>query len=635
MSKKETLFNSIDALNKHRNNVKSLLALRNEKSHYSMADGKYEILICGGTGCTSSGGAKVVDALNTALVKHEIADKTTVITTGCHGFCEQGPLIIVYPGEIFYVRVTEEDAEEIVTETILKHQVIPRLLFRTEDSMTTLSTFRDVRFYNRQKRLVLQNCGHINPENLDEYIASGGYEALEKTLNSTPDAVLDTMKEAGLRGRGGGGFPTAIKWEATKKAEKPKDGLKYVVCNADEGDPGAFMDRSVLEGDPHKVLEGMLIAAYVVGASEGYVYVRAEYPLAITRLNLAIEQAKRAGLMGDNILGSNFSCTIKVKEGAGAFVCGEETALLNSIEGKRGMPRPRPPFPAQKGLWDMPTVLNNVETFANVPLIIRHGSEWYSNLGTEKSRGTKVFALTGKVNNTGLVEVPMGITMREIIFDIGGGILDNKKFKAVQIGGPSGGCLPEHLLDSEVDYDSLIAAGAMMGSGGLVVVDEDTCMVDFAKFFLTFTQAESCGKCTPCREGTYRMLEVLERITSGLGKEGDIERLEEMAIVIKNSALCGLGQTAPNPILSTLRYFRNEYESHIKDKSCPAHACSALTKYYIEADKCIGCTLCSRVCPANAVIGELKKPHSIDMSLCVRCGSCIKACKKNKAIKRV
>ncbi len=487
----------------------------------------------------------------------------------------------------------------------------------------SVPSYSDLPFYGKQRRLVLHNCGTIDPDSLEEYIANGGYEGLANAITKmTPAEVAAEVKKSGLRGRGGGGFPTGLKWEIAAKSVSDK---KYIICNADEGDPGAFMDRSLLEGDPHAILEGMAIGAYAIGADEGYIYCRAEYPLAIARLKKAIAQAEEAGLLGKNIFGTNFSCTLHIKEGAGAFVCGEETALMASIEGRRGMPRPRPPFPAVKGLWDQPSNINNVETFANVSYILRVGADEYLKFGTEKSKGTKVFALTGKINNTGLAEVPMGITMREIIFDIGGGILDNKKFKAVQIGGPSGGCMPESLLDTSIDYDSLIAAGAMMGSGGLVVMDESTCMVDVAKFFLTFTQSESCGKCTPCREGTKRMLEILEKITDGRGEDGDIERLENLAQAIKNGALCALGQTAPNPVLSTLRYFRDEYEAHIKEKRCPAGACTNLLQYSIT-DACKGCGLCAKNCPAQAISGEAKSLHKIDQSKCIKCGVCMSRC---------
>ena len=533
-----------------------------------------------------------------------------------------GPLVIVYPEGVFYCRVEPSDVKEIVESHLLKGRVVERLLYREPVTLEAVPNYEDISFYKKQHRYALKNCGHINPESLEEYIAADGYEGLGLSLQMKPEEVIEEIKKSGLRGRGGGGFPTGLKWEFTRKAQGDK---KYVVCNADEGDPGAFMDRSVLEGDPHRIIEGMLICAYAIGASEGYVYCRAEYPLAIKRLENAIVQAKESGLLGQGILGTDFNFELQVKEGAGAFVCGEETALLASIEGRRGMPRPRPPFPAVSGLWGKPTTINNVETFANVPNIMREGGEVFASFGTEKSKGTKVFALTGKINNTGLAEVPMGITMREIIFDIGGGIPDGKKFKAVQIGGPSGGCLPESMLDLSVDYESLIQAGAMMGSGGLVVMDETTCMVDVARYFLNFTQSESCGKCTPCREGTKRMLEILTRICDGEGKEGDIELLETLARSIKAGSLCALGQTAPNPVLSTLNFFRDEYEAHIKDHRCPAGACTAMVGFMVT-DKCIGCGLCKKVCPVDAISGEMKGRHEINQATCIKCGACEGKC---------
>jgi len=581
------------------------------------------VLICAGTGCVSSGSKKVEAALREQLAQKGLDKEIKVIETGCHGFCEMGPLVIVYPEGTFYVRVQEEDVKDIVETHLFKGRIVERLLYKEPLTLEKVPNYSDISFYQKQMRMVLANCGHINPEIIEEYIAEDGYAALGKVLTEmTPEQVVDEVKQSGLRGRGGGGFPTGTKWGFTRGAQGTK---KYVVCNADEGDPGAFMDRSVLEGDPHRVIEGMAVCGYAIGADEGYIYVRAEYPLAIKRLKVAIQQAEEMGLLGDNIFGSGFNFHIKIKEGAGAFVCGEETALLQSIEGKRGMPRSRPPFPAISGLWGKPTNINNVETFANVPQIINKGAAWYSSIGTEKSKGTKVFALTGRINHTGLAEVPMGITMREIIYDIGGGIQNGKKFKAVQIGGPSGGCLPEQMLDLSVDYDSLIAAGAMMGSGGLVVMDETTCMVDVAKFFLNFTQFESCGKCTPCREGTKRMLEILTRITEGQGQEGDIEKLEKLAKNIKATALCGLGQTAPNPVLSTLRYFRDEYEAHIKEKRCPAGACAKLAAYNIT-DACKGCGLCKKVCPVEAISGEVKGLHVIDQNVCIKCGACMAKC---------
>ncbi|MDD2282873.1 MAG: NADH-quinone oxidoreductase subunit NuoF [Eubacteriales bacterium] len=590
------------------------------------------VLVCTGTGCVSSGSRKVKAEMEKQLEAFKLEQEIKVVETGCHGFCEMGPIVIVYPEGIFYCQVKPEDVKEIVEEHLLKGRPVKRLMFKDRITEEMVPHYNDIDFYKKQNRIVLRNCGFINPENIKEYIARGGYEALAKALTEmTPEQVIEEVKASGLRGRGGGGFPTGLKWGFARAAKGDK---KYVICNADEGDPGAFMDRSILEGDPHALIEGMAIAGYAIGADEGYIYVRAEYPLAIKRLKIAIAQAHEMGLLGEDIFGSGFNFKLNIKEGAGAFVCGEETALIASIEGRRGEPRVRPPFPANKGLWGKPSNVNNVETFANVSRIIVNGSQWFASMGTEKSKGTKVFALTGKVKNTGLAEVTMGLTLREIIFDIGGGIINNKKFKAVQIGGPSGGCIPEQLLDLPIDYDSLIQAGAMMGSGGLVVMDEDTCMVELARFFLNFTQLESCGKCTPCREGTKIMLDILERITKGEGKEGDIELLESLAVTIKSTALCGLGQTAPNPVLATLRYFRDEYEAHIKEKRCPAGVCSALTSYTILEDKCKGCTACARVCPVQAISGEVKKPHKIDNSKCIRCGACMETCKFSAIIKK-
>ncbi len=592
--------------------------------------GLKQVLICAGSGCISSGSRKVDAALEAELAKQGLADKVKITVTGCHGFCEQGPIFIVEPEGTFYCRVQPEDVPELVEKALGKGELVDRLLYKEPITGEKVRHYQDIPFYKKQQRNVLRNCGHIDPENMEEYIARDGYKGFVKALTMSPLEVIEDVKKSGLRGRGGAGFSTGQKWEFASKS--PGD-EKYVVCNADEGDPGAFMDRSVLEGDPHAVIEGMLVAGYAIGANNGVIYVRAEYPLAIKRLKVAIDQASACGVLGDNVLNSGFDFHLKIKAGAGAFVCGEETALMASVEGKRGMPRVRPPFPAVKGLWDKPTNINNVETYANVPAILRRGSEWYAGLGTERSKGTKVFALTGKVNNTGLAEVPMGVTLREIIFDIGGGIQNGKEFKAVQIGGPSGGCLPKEMLDLPVDYDSLIKVGAMVGSGGLVTMDETTCMVDIARFFLNFTQKESCGKCTPCREGTKRMLEILTRITKGQGKAGDIETLERLAKNIQATSLCGLGQTAPNPILTTLKYFRHEYEAHINEKRCPAGACSALLTYRIDSEKCVGCGACAKACPVNCISGELKKPYRIDASQCIKCGTCMDKCKFGAVIK--
>ena len=584
------------------------------------------VLVCGGTGCSSSGSATLIERFEEKIKENGLDKEVKVIRTGCFGLCEAGPVVIVYPDGTFYSRVKPENVDEIVTEHLLKGRKVEHLVYtdHATHEQDATKALEDITFYKHQKRIALRNCGVIDPENIDEYLAMDGYMALEKALTKmTREEVIDEILKSGLRGRGGGGFPTGLKWKFTYNSVSDQ---KYVACNADEGDPGAFMDRSILEGDPHSIIEARASAGYAIGASEGYIYVRAEYPIAVHRLNVAIEQAREYGLLGENIFGTDFSFNLYVRLGAGAFVCGEETALMHSIEGKRGEPTTRPPFPAVKGLFGKPTMLNNVETYANVAQIILHGSEWYASMGTEKSKGTKVFALGGKINNTGLVEVPMGTTLRTIIYEVGGGCPNGKKFKAVQTGGPSGGCLPESLLDTPVDYDNLIAAGSMMGSGGMIVIDEDNCMVDIARFYLDFIVDESCGKCTPCRVGTKRMLEILNRIVNGQGKEGDIEKLEELAQTIKSTALCGLGQTAPNPVLSTLKFFRDEYEAHIKEKRCPAHHCKALLQYVIT-DKCRGCTACARVCPGNAITGEVKKQHVIDPNKCLKCGACMEKCR--------
>ena len=583
------------------------------------------LMICGATGCLSSGSQSVEDALIEELEKRGIRDKYRIVMGGCPGFCEVGPIIVVYPDEVFYCRLKPKNMAEIVEKHLVGGEIVEHLLYKGPDVDAPSRFIDTIPFYAKQKFNVLRNSGIIDPESIDEYIMRGGYRALTRALQTEPAAICEEVKKAGLRGRGGAGFSTGLNWEFKLNASGSK---KYVVCNADEGDPGAFMDRSILEGDPHAILEGMLVCGRAIGASEGYVYCRAEYPLAIKRLKIAIRQAEEYGLLGECILGSDFNFKINIKEGAGAFVCGEETALLASIEGRRGMPRPRPPFPAQSGLFGKPTTINNVETLANIPLILREGgAKEFASVGTEGSKGTKVFALAGKIRNTGLCEVPMGITIREIIYDVGGGIKGGRDFKAVQAGGPSGGCIPAEQLDLPIDYDSLNQAGAIMGSGGLVVMDDRTCMVDLARYFLSFTQKESCGKCTPCREGTKRMLEILNRITEGEGKPEDLQTLDRLAYSIKDSALCGLGQTCPNPVLSTIRYFRHEYEEHINDKFCRAGICKPLFNYWIDPKKCTGCTVCAKVCPVNAISGEKKGPHEIDLDLCTNCGSCIEKCR--------
>ena len=597
------------------------------------------VLICGGTGCTSSGSAKIIDVMEKQLVENNLTDEIKIVQTGCFGLCANGPIVIVYPEGTFYSHVQPEDVEEIVQEHFIKGRVVERLLHVEEGSGSKdFLALSETTFYKKQHRVALRNCGVINPENIEEYIGTDGYQALGKVLTEmTPQDVIDVIKASGLRGRGGGGFPTGLKWQFA--ADQPA-GQKYVGCNADEGDPGAFMDRSVLEGDPHAVLEAMAIAGYAIGADTGYIYVRAEYPIAINRLQIAINQAREYGLLGNNIFDTGFNFDIQLRFGAGAFVCGEETALMTSIEGHRGEPRPRPPFPAVKGLFGKPTILNNVETYANIPQIILKGADWFASMGTEKSKGTKVFALGGKITNTGLVEVPMGTTLREVVEEIGGGIPNGKKFKAAQTGGPSGGCIPAHLIDTPIDYDNLIEIGSMMGSGGLIVMDEDNCMVDIARFFLDFTVDESCGKCTPCRVGTRRLLEILDKIISGNGELEDLDRMEELCNYIKSASLCGLGQTAPNPVISTLRYFRDEYIAHIVDKKCPAGVCKKLIQYKIDQEKCIGCGMCAKNCPANAITktdyiapGHKLPSLTIDQSKCVKCGACVAGCKFNAIYK--
>ena len=590
------------------------------------------VLVCGGTGCTSSNSLAIIEALEAEIAKKGLQDEVKVVRTGCFGLCALGPIMIVYPEGSFYSQVKVTDVPEIVEEHLLKGRLVKRLLYDETVTMDDVKSLQETDFYKKQHRVALRNCGVIDPESIEEYIAFDGYMALAKCLKEyTPAEVIQIVKDSGLRGRGGGGFPTGLKWNFTAANEADQ---KYVVCNADEGDPGAFMDRSVLEGDPHCIIEAMAICGYATGASEGYVYVRAEYPIAVKRLKIAIDQAREYGLLGKNIFDSGFDFDVHVRLGAGAFVCGEETALMTSIEGNRGEPRPRPPYPAVKGLFGKPTTENNVETFANIPQIILKGADWFASMGTEKSKGTKVFALGGKIKNTGLVEIPMGTTLREIIEEIGGGIPNGKKFKAAQTGGPSGGCIPASLMDTPIDYDNLTAIGCMMGSGGLIVMDEDNCMVDIAKFFLNFTVDESCGKCTPCRVGTKRLLEMLDKITAGKATMEDLDRLEDLCNYIKANSLCGLGQTAPNPVLATLKFFREEYIAHVRDKKCPAGVCKALMTYAIDADKCRGCTACARKCPAGAISGKVKEVHTIDTEKCIKCGVCMETCKFGAVVKR-
>ena len=623
---------SLDELKEIREQYKEILDLRMHASHKievkaeeGIGHKKKAVLVCGGTGCTSSGSRRVIERLKEEIKKQGLEEDVSVVMTGCFGLCALGPIMIVYPEGAFYSMVKEEEIPEIVEQHLLHGKVDTKYLYSETVKGNMVLPLQDTPFYKKQKRVALRNCGVINPEKIEEYIGTGGYEALGKVLTTmSPEDVIEVITASGLRGRGGAGFPTGRKWQFAKANEADQ---KYVCCNADEGDPGAFMDRSVLEGDPHVVLEAMAIAGYAIGATQGYIYVRAEYPIAVERLNIAIKQAREMGLLGKNLFIRGFDFDIELRLGAGAFVCGEETALMTSIEGHRGEPRPRPPFPAVKGLFEKPTILNNVETWANVPQIIMNGAEWFSSFGTEKSKGTKVFALGGKIHNTGLVEVPMGTTLREIVEEIGGGIPGGKKFKAAQTGGPSGGCIQAEHLDVPIDYENLMAIGSMMGSGGLIVMDEETCMVDIAKFFLNFTVDESCGKCSPCRLATKRLLEMLDKITSGNATMEDLDKLEELCYYIKDNALCALGQTAPNPVLSTLHYFRDEYIAHIVDKKCPAGVCKDLLVYKIDPDKCKGCTLCARTCPNDAVIGKVKEPHTIDPNKCVKCGACMEKCR--------
>jgi NADH:ubiquinone oxidoreductase subunit F (NADH-binding)/(2Fe-2S) ferredoxin/Pyruvate/2-oxoacid:ferredoxin oxidoreductase delta subunit len=585
---------------------------------------RIELMVCTGTGCVASGAYNIKEALEKEIEKQGLKDEVSIVTTGCNGFCGQGPLLVVMPEKIFYGWLKVEDIPFLVEEHLLKGRPVPKFMFVPPEKKEPIPLIPDIPFFKKQMLLVLRNKGIIDPENIWDYIARDGYTAIEKVLTKMrPEEVMEEVTKAGLRGRGGAGFPTGIKWKACREEQNP---VKYLIGNCDEGDPGAYMDRSLLESDPHSLIEGVLVAAYAIGATKGFLYIRTEYPLAIKRMQIALSQARDHGLLGEGILGSNFSFDIEIREGSGAFVCGEETSLIHSIEGESPEPRQRPPFPAQVGLWGCPTVINNVETLANVPVIINRGAEWFSDIGTKTSKGTKIFSLVGKINNTGLIEVPMGITLREIIYDIGEGIPGNKKFKAVQTGGPSGGCIPSSLIDLPIDYDSLKEAGSIMGSGGMIVMDEDTCMVDVAKFFIQFTNDESCGKCTTCRDGSEALLEVLTRITKGDGREGDIEFLEELSLAIKDASMCGLGATLPNPVLSTLQYFKDEYIAHIREKRCPALACKDLIKYYIQTDKCVGCRLCLKNCPVGAIAGLAKHPHIIDQAKCTKCGTCLEVC---------
>ncbi len=627
--------NSFQELKKSHENFRELLNLRKSSHEKNIVEEnvihKREILVCGGTGCQSAESQVTVDKLNEKIKEAGLSNEVKVHITGCFGFCEKGPIVKVYPDNVFYIEVKVEDVEEIVQQHLIQGKIIDRLLYEEPSTKLKVNRQEEMSFYEKQERIALRNCGLINPEDISESIAEEGYMALGKVITEmSQDEIIKLISDSKLRGRGGGGFPTGTKWSFAKKYDSSQ---KYIICNADEGDPGAFMDRSILEGDPHSVLEAMAIAGYAIGASEGYIYIRAEYPLAIHRLKIAINQSRECGFLGNNILGTDFSFDIKLKYGAGAFVCGEETSLIHSIEGYRGEPQNKPPYPAESGLWDKPTVVNNVETLACIPAIINKGWEWFSSIGTETSKGTKVFALAGKVNNVGLVEVPMGTTLREIIYDIGGGVKNGRKFKAVQTGGPSGGCIPAELLDTPIDYESLNSIGSMMGSGGMIVMDEDNCMVDIAKFYLEFSLEESCGKCTPCRIGNTRLFEILEKITKGRATENDLDNLKELAEIVKDTSLCGLGQTSPNPILSTLKYFEDEFIAHIRDRKCPAGVCKELLMYEIT-DKCIGCTRCAKICPVTCIHGKFKELHVIDQERCIKCGSCYEVCPVSAIIRK-